>query len=1006
MSTAASAPRPSSPASAGGPTRRRGLGPLTTTFLIVLALMLAFFWFAGFYADILWFDQLGFLSVLTTQWASMAVMFLIGFAAMAIPVAICLQIAYRARPVYAKLNAQLDRYQEVIEPLRRAAMIGGPIVLGLFTGLVVAPAWPTAQQFLHGKMFGVVDPEFGLDVGFYMFQLPFWRGLVAIASGIALVCLLATVMTNYLYGGIRITGRDLVITKPARIAIAVLAALYLLLQAVSFWLDRYELVVDGNGKWSGAMYSDVHATIPGLAIVSGAAAIVAVLFLIAAAVGRWRLPLIGSALLVVVGLIVGSAYPGLVQALQVGPSEQQLEAPYIERNIEATRHAYGIDEVVEESYSATTTASAGQLREDAATTTNLRLLDPNVLTQTFAQNEQERAYYGFPEDLDVDRYTIDGQVRDAVVAVRDVNLGGLGADAQSWVNQALVYTHGYGIVAAYGNQRSSDGTPVYFAQGMPQAGDLDVVEPRVYFGESSPAYSIVGAPAGATPVELDYAAGADGATQTYTTFEGNGGPKLDSLLNRLVYALKFQSEQIFLSENVTDQSQILYHRDPAERVRKVAPYLTIDSDPYPSVVDGQIVWIVDGYTTSDAYPYSAQRSLGQMITDTRTQTTIPFDEINYIRNSVKATVNAYDGSVHLYAWDPSDPVLQTWSEIFPSTIEPMESMSADLMAHVRYPSDLFKVQRQMLASYHVTDPNVFYSQLNAWQTPADPTGGANAPAQPPYYLTMQMPGQHPAYSIYSTFIPQQNPNGESRNVLTGYLSANSNAGSTPGQIDPGYGKLTLLRIDNAAVPGPGQVQNAFTSDPTVSNELNILAQGNTAVIHGNLLTVPVGEGFLYVQPVYVQSKGETSYPILQRVLVAFGDKIAFKPTLEEALNALFGGDSGADAGDAATSPGGASDPGAATQTLTTQQQLSQAIADASQALTDRTTAYQQNDVVGAAAADKRLQDALARVTALDSQLQAELGGQAPAGGAATTTPPPADPAATAAPNAPAPTPTP
>lgn len=968
------------------------------TIIAVIVLAMVFFWFANFYADILWFDQLGFLSVLVTQWVGFASMFAAAFVGMALPLAVALQIAYRSRPVYAKLNAQLDRYQQVIEPLRRLMMFGVPAIAGVFAGLSAAPRWPIAMQFFHAQPVGQADPEFGMDAGFYMFQLPFWQALVGFVSAVSLMCLIATVLTQYLYGGIRITGRELVIARPARISIGALAALYLVVQAVSVWLDRYALVSQHSGKWTGALYTDTHAAIPGLTIVSGAAAIVAVLFIIAAIAGRWRLPLVGSALLVVVALVVGAGYPGLVQAFQVGPSEQQLEAPYIERNIAATRTAYGIDNVEEVSYSATTKASAGQLREDAETTTNIRLLDPSVIEQTFAQNEQERAYYGFPNTLDVDRYEKDGKAKDAVVAVREVNQAGLGGDAQSWVNQALVYTHGYGLVAAYGNQPSNEGTPVYFANGMPQQGDIKVDEPRVYFGESSPLYSIVGAPEDTTPVELDYAAGQDGASQTYNTFKGDGGPKLDNLLNRLVYALKFQSEQIVLSENVNDYSQILYDRDPAKRVQEVAPYLTIDSDPYPTVVDGQIVWVVDGYTTSNAYPYSQQRSFNDMIADTKTQAGAQLDSLNYIRNSVKATVNAYDGSVHLYAWDENDPVLKTWQQIFPGTIEPMSNMSAELMSHVRYPSDLFKVQRQMLATYHVTDPNVFYSQLNAWQTPADPTAPADkAKAQPPYYLTMQMPGGKPDYSIYSTFIPLQNPNGESRNVLTGYLSANSNASSEAGKVSDGYGKLTLLRIDNADVPGPGQVQNAFTSDPAVSSELNLLKQGNTQVIHGNLLTLPVGDGLLYVQPVYVKSTGETSYPILRRVLVSFGDKIAFKSTLEEALNEVFGGDSGADAGDAETSPDAAQgkpgDPAKPEQS--TAEKLSQAIADATTALDERTKAYQANDLVAAAEADKKLTEALGKVSSLNSQLIAEQGSAGDAGSTAT---PPAE--------TPAPTPTP
>ena len=492
-----------------------------------------------------------------------------------------------------------------------------------------------------------------------------------------------------------------------------------------------------------------------------------------------------------------------------------------------------------------------------------------------------------------------------MVAVRDLQLAGLG-DAETWFNSHIVYTHGYGLVAAAGNQRSVDGQPVFLQSGIPSTGSLGEFEPRVYFGEDSPAYSIVGAPEGADPVELDYPAGGESEQQTQTTFKGDGGPKLDNVFTKLVYALKFQSEQIFLSDAVNTDSQILYDRDPIERVKKVAPYLTLDSDTYPSVVDGRIVWVVDGYTLTDQYPYSNKVSMSEAIADSESlPQSLPFDEVNYIRNSVKATVDAYDGSVKLYAWDDEDPILQTWNKIFPTTLEPMSEMSGDLLSHVRYPADLFKIQRAVLGRYHVTDPGSFYSREDAWTTPKDPTAGANTTLlQPPYYLTMQMPGQDaPSYSLYSTFIPEARGD-QSRNVLRGYLAVDADAGATDGEKAEGYGKLRLLTLpEDDNVPGPGQVQAKFNSDPTVSQSLNLLKQGQSDVINGNLLTVPVGGGLLYVQPVYVKSTGNTSYPVLQKVLVAFGDQIAFQDTLDLALDVLFGGDSGADAGDNAVDPG-------------------------------------------------------------------------------------------------------
>jgi len=884
--------------------RRRA--PILITIGVVALLVIGFFVFVGLYADVLWYDQLGFLNVLTTEWIARIVLFLIGFLAMAVPVWASIQLAYRTRPVYAKLNSQLDRYQEVFEPLRRLAMYGIPAVLGVFAGVSASSRWELTLMWLNRTPFGTNDPQFGFDVGFYVFELPFYRSIVGFASAVVLLSLLLVIATNYLYGSIRVSGREVVISKSARIQIAVTAGIYLLLQAISIWFDQYATVTENSTLMTGAAYTDVNAVIPGRGILAAIAAVVAVLFFVTAIIGRWRLPLIGTALLIVSSLIIGSLYPWVIQRFQVDPSARSLEAPYIERNIDQTRDAYGVADIESIPFEAKTDAEPGALRSDAATTANIRLMDPLVISPAFQQLEQFRQYYQFPDALDVDRYDIDGTTQDTVVAVRDLALSGLG-DAETWFNSHIVYTHGYGLVAAAGNQRSVDGQPVFLQSGIPSTGVLGEFEPRVYFGEDSPSYSIVGAPEGSDPVELDYpAAGASTDEQTYTTFEGDGGPKLDNVFTKLVYALKFQSEQIFLSDAVNDDSQILYDRDPIERVKKVAPYLTLDSDTYPSVVDGRVVWIVDGYTLTDQYPYSNKVSMSEAIADSEgLPQSLPFDEVNYIRNSVKATVDAYDGSVKLYAWDDQDPILQTWQKIFPSTLEPMSKMSGDLLSHVRYPADLFKMQRAILGRYHVTNPGSFYSREDAWTTPNDPTAASNTQLlQPPYYLTMQMPGQDvPAYSLYSTFIPEARGE-QSRNVLRGYLAVDSDAGSTDGERAEGYGKLRLLTLpEDDNVPGPGQVQNTFNGDPTVSQSLNLLKQGQSEVINGNLLTVPVGGGLLYVQPVYVKSTGNTSYPLLQKVLVAFGDQIAFQDTLDLALDVLFGGDSGAAAGDEEVEPG-------------------------------------------------------------------------------------------------------
>ncbi|MEI5583303.1 MULTISPECIES: UPF0182 family membrane protein [unclassified Agromyces] len=957
--------------------RRRA--PIAITIGIVGALVVAFFVFAGIYADILWYQQLDFVEVLLTEWVARVVLFLIGFAAMAVPVWISIQVAYRTRPVYAKLNSQLDRYQEVFEPLRRLAMFGVPIVLGIFAGVSTASRWDSVLTWLNRTPFGTIDPQFGLDVGFYVFELPFYRSVVGFASAVVLLSGLLVIATNYLYGAIRISGREVVISKAARIQIAITAGLYLLLQAVSIWLDQYATVTEVGSLITGASYTDVNATIPGRQILAVIAAAVAILFLITAFLGRWRLPLVGAVLLVVSSLLIGSLYPWVVQRFQVDPSARSLEAEYIQRNIDLTRDAFGVSDIEEIPYEAKTDAEPGALREDAETTASIRLMDPAIISPAFRQLEQFRQYYQFPESLDVDRYEIDGQMQDTIVAIRDLNLEGLG-DAQTWFNTHLVYTHGYGLVAAAGNQRSSDGQPVFLQSGIPSTGTLPEFEPRVYFGESSPEYSIVGAPEGSREIELDFPAGGDGEPQQ-TTFDGDGGPKLDNVFTKLVYALKFQSEQIFLSDQVNDESQILYDRNPIERVQKVAPYLTLDTDAYPTVVDGRIVWIVDGYTLSDQYPYSNKVSYSEAISDSDTVSSpLAFDEVNYIRNSVKATVDAYDGSVTLYAWDEEDPILKTWDKIFPTKLRPMSEMSGELMSHVRYPADLFKMQRAVLGRYHVTEADAFYSREDAWTTPLDPTQGqASTLLQPPYYLTMQMPGQEePTYSLYSTFIPEARGQA-SRNVLRGYLAVDSNAGSEDGERAEGYGKLRLLNLpEDDNVPGPGQVQNRFNSDTSISAQLNILRQGQSDVINGNLLTIPVGGGLLYVQPVYVRSTGETSYPVLQKVLVAFGDEIAFQDTLDEALNVLFGGDSGAAAGDEEVEPtppdaeGEGEGEGEGTETpVTADTELQSLLNRARQAIEDKQAALQAGDWVEYGRADAELAEIVSELIVLAGDDAAE-----------------------------------
>ncbi|HLV54786.1 MAG TPA: UPF0182 family protein [Actinotalea caeni] len=954
------------------------------TLFVVAGVVIAFFVFSRFWTEWLWYSQVGYSDVLRTEWLSRGALFLLGGAVMAGAIWLNLRLAYRHRPMYVPTTPQqqdLDRYREAFEPLRRVVFVAGPLVAGFFAGSAASTQWQTMLMALNGETFGQADPIHGIDVSFYVFTLPFLRFVLSFLMTVTFFSAAVAVFTHYLYGGLQIAGPGQRISRAARVHVAVLAGIFVLFIAANYWLDRYSMLSTSGDRWDGAFYTDVNAVLPARAILAVIGVLVAVLFFYAGARGTWRLPAIGVSLMVVSGILAAGVYPAIVQAVRVNPNAQGREAPYLQHNIDATRVAYGLDGIETEPYEARTDAEAGQLREDAESTASIRLLDPSIVSPTFRQLQQNRPYYTFTDQLSVDRYEIDGELQDTVIAVRELNMAQV---ESNWVNEHTVYTHGYGVVAAYGNRVNLDGRPTFFQSGIPTTGVLGEYEPRIYFGPNAPDYSIVGAPEGTTPWELDYPDDdAPNGQQNYT-YSGDGGPSVGNLWNQLLFAARFGSEQILFSDRVTSESQILFHRDPLERVARVAPYLTLESKAYPAVVDTdgdgvrEVVWVVDAYTTSDHYPYAEHQTFASATTDTFTDArasefAIP-DTINYIRNSVKAVVNAYTGEVTLYAWDPEDPVLQTWQNVFPSTLAPISEITGDLMGHLRYPEDMFKVQRELLTRYHVTDAATFFSGGDFWTVPNDPVASTDV-AQPPYYLTLQMPGQEaPSFSLSSSFIIS------GREVLTGFLAVNSETGSSPGEVDPDYGTLRLLELPrDLTVPGPGQVQNNFNSNAEVAEQLNIIAQGDSRVLRGNLLTLPVGGGVLYVQPVYVQSSGTTTLPLLRRVLVAFGDSVGYAATLDEALNQVFGGDSGADAGDADVDPEDPTDPGSGTgdgddPAADAQQRLSDALADAAQALADSEAALADGDWAAYGEAQQRLQTALEEALAAEAEISGETTG--------------------------------
>ncbi len=938
---------------------------------ILGVLIVAVFLLASVWTDILWYSQLGFFSVLRVQIVTQGALFLVFALITAAAVAGSMLIAYRSRPVYAQMavdTAALERYREGVEPLRRLIGIGAPIVLALFVGSAASQRWEDVLLWWNGSSFGTKDAQFGQDISFYVFTLPWLQFLVAIGTTITFLAGIAAIIVHYLYGGLRLQGPGRRMTSTARTQLAVIAALFLLLRAIDFWLGRFSMTTGQSRLITGLTYTDANASVHARGVLAAIAAIIAILFLVAAFMEKARLlPLYGLALLIVSAIVVGELYPAAIQRFRVTPSQQTFELPYIKRNIDATRMAYGLDKVQTQRYTAKTEASPADLQASASAIPGIRLVDPALVSDTYKQLEQNKQYYQFGESLDVDRYTVNGVSSDMVVALRELNLGGVQADKRNWYNDHFVYTHGYGMVAAYGNRRTADGSPVFSETGLPVGDTLGKYEPRIYFGEYTPEYSIVGGPADGPQRELDHPDDSSPTQQSNTTYTGEGGVGIGSYFRRVLYALKFREQNILLTEGINSQSKIMYDRSPRDRVAKVAPYLSLDGDPYPAIVDGRIVWIVDGFTTSANYPYSTPTQLSQSTSDALTQSSNSVvaqagQQANYIRNSVKATVDTYDGSVKLYVWDDSDPIIKAWQKVFKTELRPMSQMSADLMSHVRYPEDLFKVQRELMAKYHVTDPASFFSGSDFWQVSPEPTAAsaAAAPKQPPYYLSIQMPGQADArFSLTSTFIPTTG----GRNVLKGYLAVDADAGSTQGTKREGYGTLRLLPLPTDAIKGPGQMQNDFNANPTVTGQLFTLRGGTggaSSVELGNMLVLPMAEGMLYVQPVYVRGRGETSYPLLQKVLVGYGAKIGFADTLDEGLKQVFN-TSGT------TTPSTPSTPSTGSST---EASLNKALTDAMQAIKDSEAALAAGDFTKYGDAQKRLKAAVQAATDADAKMKA------------------------------------
>jgi uncharacterized membrane protein (UPF0182 family) len=859
----------------------------------------------------LWFGELGYRSVFTTTLFTKLTIFVVVAALIGTVVFAALALAYRTRPVFvptAGPNDPIARYRTLAMSRLKLFGIGIPVFIGVIAGAIAQTDWVRVQLFLHGGSFGVVDPQFGMDLGFYAFDLPFYRMVLTYLFAATFLAFIANLLGHYLFGGIRLAGRSGALSKSARIQLVTVVGTLVLLKAFAYWLDRYELLshTRGGKPFTGAGYTDINAVLPAKLILLAIAVICAVAVFSAVVLHDLRIPAIGVVLLLLSSLIVGAGWPLIVEQFSVKPNAAQKESEYIGRSITATRQAYGLTEdvVTYRDYSGDAQTTAQQVAADRATTSNIRLLDPTIVAPAFTQFQQGKNFYYFPDQLAIDRYNgPDGNLRDFVVAARELNPDRLIDNQRDWINRHTVYTHGNGFIASPANTvrgvandpNQNGGYPEFLASvvgangSVVQPGPAPLDQPRIYYGpvisNTAADYAIVGK--NGNDREYDYETNTE--TKNYT-YGGTGGVPVGNWLARTLFAAKFAERNFLFSDVIGPNSKILFNRDPTARVEAVAPWLTTDTGVYPAIVNKRMVWIVDGYTTLDNFPYSELTSLSSATADSNEVglNRLPLDkQVNYIRNSVKATVDAYDGTVTLYAQDEKDPVLQAWMNVFPGTVKPKSDISPELQEHLRYPEDLFKVQRALLAKYHVNDPVTFFSTSDFWDVPLDPNPTASS-FQPPYYIVAKDIAQN---DNSASFQLTSAMNRFRRDFLAAYISASSDPAT--------YGKITVLTIPGQ-VNGPKLANNAITTDTAVSQDLGVIGRDNQNRIRwGNLLTLPVAQGgLLYVEPVYASpgaSDAQSSYPRLIRVAMMYNDKVGYGPTVSAALTELFGPGAGATA---------------------------------------------------------------------------------------------------------------
>jgi uncharacterized protein len=875
-------------------------------WLIVLTGLLVGFallgWVVEAWTEWLWFSEVGATNVWSGQLWTRLALFVVALIVVGAFIFGNLYLAYRLRPFLPPTGVRqeaLERYRYVLGPRlnRWFLLLSG--IIALFAAIAAQGHWQQWMLFRHSQPFHVSDPVFGIDIGFYVFRLPFWQYLLNTAFTITVLALLGALAVHYLYGGVRLSGRGDRMTASARAHLTGLVALFVILKAIAYVLDKRALLLDkiSGTELTGAGYTAINALLPEKEMLTYISIIVAVAILVFSnAVMRnlvW--PGVALGLLGVSAVAIGGIYPWGVQSFQVDPSRNVKEAEYYKRAIDHTRAAFDLDITKKVDYRSGTVEPPPSLAQDTTVVPTIRVLDPAVVSEAFTQLSQVRSFYHFGDKLDIDRYMVDGKVQDFVVGLRELNYAAITGTQNNWINRHTIYTHGYGLVAAPANEVcAGSGAPKFvsgFFAGSPQTTacvaateQIKVTQPRVYYGEQMSEYAVVGKASPQAPHQEYDRPVSETADENYT-YTGSGGVPIGSTWRRLLYSIKFAESSFLLADAVNDNSKILYERDPRHRVERVAPFLTLDGDPYPAAVNGRIVWIIDGYTTSANYPYSKRVDLQDATSDSLTGDgtfRLERQQINYIRNSVKATVDAYDGTVTLYEFDDKDPLLKAWNNAFGGKlIKPKSEIPKELEEHFRYPADLFKVQRDLLTQFHVTEAGGFFTEADFWTVPEDPSNTSARAKQPPYYLLTELPEQgETRFQIVSAVTPRAKQN------LAAMIS---------GAYVDGKPALHLLELGkDSPIPGPAIAQQKMENNTAkVSDALDVRGQlgvwsGSGDLVKGNLLSLPYGGGMLYIEPIYLKSSGEKTFPQFQRVLLNFGDKVAFAPDVNQGIAQLLG----------------------------------------------------------------------------------------------------------------------